>query len=212
MKRSGSKPPKKRQTQEIRSATTRAKLIQAAIDCLREHGYASTRTSEIAERAGMTRGALQHHFSTKPDLLLAVVTRVAEAILDHLKVAAEQKGTLRQRVKTTLQQVWDVYRSAGYHVVVEILSAERSDVELRDAVDPYTHQIEDVLRDWWAGYFADDGVPPERIEATRHLTRSALRGMAISTDFFPQPESYYEEQIALLAEMVTHTFESAAAK
>jgi len=60
-----------------------------------------------------------------------------------------------------------------------------------------------VLREWWASFFSDDGVPPNRIEATRHMVRSTLRGLTISTDFFPQPQHYYKQQIDLLTEMVT---------
>jgi AcrR family transcriptional regulator len=197
------KGSKRRPTQEQRSGATRAKLIQATIECIREHGYSATRTSEIAERAGLTRGALQHHFSTKPDLLLAVVASVSEEILEHLRLAERKKGSLRERVETTLQEIWDVYRSPGYHVVVEILVATRSDEDLRKTLDPYTYSIENVLREWWASFFSDVGVPPDRIEATRHMVRSALRGMAISTDYFPQPERYYKEQVDLLADMVT---------
>jgi len=197
------KRAKQRPTQEERSTATRAKLIRATIECIRERGYGSTRTSDIAERTGMTRGALQYHFATKPDLLLAVVASVSEEVLEHLRVAAQEKGSIRERVETTLQQIWDVYRSPGYHVVIEVLTATRSDEKLRKTLDPYTYGIEEMLREWWASFFSDADVPPNRIEAMRHMVRSALRGMAISTDYFPQPQHYYKQQLELLADMVT---------
>ena len=62
-----------RRTQEERSAATRAKLLDATIDCLIELGYAGTTTTLIAERAGVSRGAQLHHFPSKDALYRAVV-------------------------------------------------------------------------------------------------------------------------------------------
>src|SRR5712675_230963 len=62
-------PGRGRRTQAERRAATRTALLDAAIDCLVAEGYANTTTRRIAERAGLTPGALQHHFVSKAELL-----------------------------------------------------------------------------------------------------------------------------------------------
>ncbi|WP_306186627.1 MULTISPECIES: TetR/AcrR family transcriptional regulator [unclassified Streptomyces] len=61
-----------------RSRATRQRLLQAAVACLAEHGWAGSTVSAVAERAGVSRGAAQHHFPTREDLFTAAVEYVAE--------------------------------------------------------------------------------------------------------------------------------------
>src|SRR6185369_6387055 len=64
---------RERRTQAERSATTRARLLDATIACLHDLGYAGTSTPEIARRAGLSRGAQLHHFPTKAELVTSAV-------------------------------------------------------------------------------------------------------------------------------------------
>ncbi|MEU3985518.1 TetR/AcrR family transcriptional regulator [Streptomyces sp. NPDC026672] len=61
-----------------RSRATRQRLLEAAVACLAEHGWAGSTVSVVAERAGVSRGAAQHHFRTREDLFTAAVEYVAE--------------------------------------------------------------------------------------------------------------------------------------
>jgi len=61
-----------RRRQQDRSAATRAALIAAARQLFTERGYAAVPAEDIVAAAGLTRGALQHHFGGKPELLRAV--------------------------------------------------------------------------------------------------------------------------------------------
>ena len=81
-----------RETQVARSARTRGALLGAARELFAEKGFASTGREEIAERAGVTRGALYHHFASKTDLAAAVVEQLDGELVD-LMVAAALRGS-----------------------------------------------------------------------------------------------------------------------
>ncbi len=67
-----------RQTQEERSEGTQQRILNAAIELLYNEGYVAATTHKIAERAGVSRGAMLHHFPSKDDLMLAVVRAAHE--------------------------------------------------------------------------------------------------------------------------------------
>ena len=82
-----------RRTQASRSAATRAALLDAARRLFAAEGYAGAGREEIVELAGVTRGALQHHFGRKQDLFLAVVEELeAELGQQILEAAAAAAG------------------------------------------------------------------------------------------------------------------------
>ncbi|MEU1665859.1 helix-turn-helix domain-containing protein [Streptomyces sparsogenes] len=79
-----------RDPKQDRSRATRQRLLEAAVACLAEHGWARSTVAVVAERAGVSRGAAQHHFPTREDLFTAAVQHVAEersaalrALLSH---------------------------------------------------------------------------------------------------------------------------------
>jgi AcrR family transcriptional regulator len=73
-----------RRTQAERRAATRAALIAAARALFAERGYAAVGTEEIVRCAGVTRGALYHHFPAKPDLFRAVYERVEQELTERI--------------------------------------------------------------------------------------------------------------------------------
>ncbi|GHH68987.1 TetR family transcriptional regulator [Streptomyces sulfonofaciens] len=67
-----------RTPKQDRSRLTRQRLLEAAVTCLAAHGWAGSTVAVVAERAGVSRGAAQHHFPTREDLFTAAVEYVAE--------------------------------------------------------------------------------------------------------------------------------------
>jgi AcrR family transcriptional regulator len=63
---------------------TRTALVAAARVLFTERGYAATSTTEIVERAGVTRGALYHHFPAKDDLFRAVFEQLEAEVTEHV--------------------------------------------------------------------------------------------------------------------------------
>ncbi|MDA1145178.1 MAG: helix-turn-helix domain containing protein [Chloroflexi bacterium] len=82
-----------RGSKEDQSARTCAALIEAAHSLFAERGYAATGTEEIVQAAGVTRGALYHHFVDKQDLFEAVYTNLQNDLRDRIVAAARADST-----------------------------------------------------------------------------------------------------------------------
>lgn len=76
------------QTNAQRSAQTRQALLAAARSLFIEKGFAATSTPELAERAGLTRGALYHHYRDKSEVLQAVLEEEARQVAEEIENAA----------------------------------------------------------------------------------------------------------------------------
>ena len=70
------------------AAETRTTILRAARELFADGGYADTSTADVVERAGVTRGALYHHFTDKSDLFRAVFTDVTVELNDSVIRAA----------------------------------------------------------------------------------------------------------------------------
>jgi AcrR family transcriptional regulator len=87
-----------RQTQVARSARTRGALLAAARVLFAEKGFAAAGREEIAARAGVTRGALYHHFASKTDLAAAVVEQLEGELVDRVVTAALRGSGVRDQL------------------------------------------------------------------------------------------------------------------
>jgi AcrR family transcriptional regulator len=122
-----------RRTQAERRETTRTALLDAAIDCLVEHGYANTTTRRIAQRAGVTPGALQHHFASKAELLGATIGHIRVKVASEMFTFAQRLSTpsIRKRQKQLLDRMWRIYRGPLFVALLELGMGARTDPELR---------------------------------------------------------------------------------
>ena len=157
-----------RRTQAERSAATRAALLRAARELFGSKGYAATGREEIVDRAGVTRGALYHHFANKEEVFRAVfeemeleiVARVAEAAmgaggpLEQLAVGSQ--AYLDAAMDPAVQQVllldgpsvlsWEVRQeiaeACGLGLIREVLRAAMEARHLgRRPVEPLAHVL-----------------------------------------------------------------------
>lgn len=102
-----------RRSQADRRAETRAKLIEAARAYFVEIGFADTATPDIVRKAGVTRGALYHHFKDKTDLFRALAEEEAKAIADHIDRATYDVTDPERAIETGSNAFFDAMMVPG---------------------------------------------------------------------------------------------------
>jgi AcrR family transcriptional regulator len=117
-----------RRPKQDRSRATRQRLLEAAVSCLAEHGWAGSTVSVVAERAGVSRGAAQHHFPTREDLFTAAVEYVAEERSTALR-ALFPEGAADRRV--VIEALVDLYTGPLFRAALHLWVAASNEAQLR---------------------------------------------------------------------------------
>ncbi|QMU77455.1 TetR/AcrR family transcriptional regulator [Streptacidiphilus sp. PB12-B1b] len=127
-----------RAPQQDRSRATRQRLLEAAVECLVEFGWTGTTVTVVAERAGVSRGAAQHHFPTREALTTAAVAHLTESrtagIQRELDALAPPAGGLRTEAVVELIVSW--FTGVPFRAALELWVAASSDPHLRELVVP----------------------------------------------------------------------------
>jgi AcrR family transcriptional regulator len=182
-----------------RSRVTRKRLLEAAVSCLAEHGWAGSTVSVVAERAGVSRGAAQHHFRTREDLFTAAVEYVAEERSLALRALFPEGPADRRAV---VAAVVDLYTGPLFRAALHLWVAASDEEQLRPRVTELearvgreTHRIAvDLLR-------ADETVPGVRETVQGLLDMARGLGLAnLLTDDSGRRDRVVAQWAALLDE------------
>lgn len=133
--------------QQRKSAQTRLRMLEAAIDALVEGGYARLTTAQVAERAAVSRGAMHHHFATRIDLVGAVVDHIfyqrMRLFLDeYLAMMAQRRG--EELIDLATEAHWRSVQTREYAAYLELAVAARTDAELNLAFEPAARRYDEV--------------------------------------------------------------------
>ena len=131
-----------RRTQAQRRATTRTALLDAALECLIEDGYAGLTTRKVAERAGVSQGTQMHYFPTRARFVAEAVRHVAFKLADELR----EQDTLhprtdRRRLELMLDRTWEIHTGPVFQATMELWVAARTDPEIREAMDEVARDV-----------------------------------------------------------------------
>jgi AcrR family transcriptional regulator len=175
-----------RRTQAQRSAATRAALLTAAVECLFAHGYGATTTVRVAAAAGVSRGAMLHHFPSKAALMLATFEHALD--LNHAffsdRLAAIADPWERYAALPDLR--WELALQPHGTALVEILVGARSDASVRERFPEFGRRLRQQQAQRLLTRASEAGlaVAPED-EAVSRAIVLALRGLAIEKQADP---------------------------
>ncbi|MGC4110005.1 MAG: TetR family transcriptional regulator [Nocardioides sp.] len=169
--------------QEERSRATRARLMEATVECLAEVGFGRTSTTLISERAGVSRGAQLHHFPTKNALVVAAVAHLTEVRGQELAAAARELPV--RRTRDVLRMLGDHVTSPVFLAALELWVAARTDPALLAAVAPLEQRVGRQTHRMTVELLGADESRPgvrELVQATLDLVRGLGLAATVSDD------------------------------
>jgi len=188
-----------RRSQAERTASMRARLIDAAIVCLDRLGYSATTLATIAEEAGVSRGGMLHQFPSKVDLMLAVVAYASGA--DERAPPPQQEEDFpdkRAFFMSLTDVVWKAQTTPAVMAKLEIMVAARSDKVLAEKLPAIFNEIEHRrVNSMWTRAQELGIKNREAIEAMVSLHMAAMRGLSIELLLTDDP-ARVERSYALL--------------
>ncbi|MET9267970.1 TetR/AcrR family transcriptional regulator [Amycolatopsis sp. NPDC004079] len=172
-------------TQAERREQTRTALLDATIDCLVEIGYSRASVQEICTRAGVSKGAVQHYFATKAELMAAAVEHLTTKLRTQLAASLGSLPGGASGVAAAIDLLWEGYSGTLSTAVTELWVAARTDPELRAAIRP----VDRALGRATLGHISEvaGDLPKERAEMLFWLTVNLTRGLALDAELGGDP-------------------------
>src|SRR5699024_11507926 len=119
-------PRKKRRPPAERSEPKRKRILDATLNCLASEGYAGTTVSRIIEVAGVSRGALMHHFDNKEALIAPTAKMMVRRVYMQMGQAMGAYRKFDERLHYILYNVWkNVFNHSLYRTLLELLLASQ---------------------------------------------------------------------------------------
>lgn len=165
-----------------KSAVTRRRIMEAAVACLVDVGYAGMSTNLVAERAGLARSAMQYHFPTRPDLVEAVVTFVHEERSMMYRAAMLARPADVSQFDYAIDLYWEQVHHPLFIAYTEIHFAARTDRQLaailKPAFEVYERRRVEHHRELFPEMNAK--LDPDAVSLARDVSRFLVEGMALS--------------------------------
>jgi len=133
-----------RSTQAERLARTRAKIIAATVTYIDERGLSQTSLQQVAKSAGVTVGAVQHHFASKTELLTAVVADNFQQLPRQLRELTFNGRSLEERIGMFVDACWDFcnapYYQASLQIMLDVRKQEKHPQAAQENFEPWINQ------------------------------------------------------------------------
>ena len=172
--------PEQRAPKQDRSRITRERLLGASIDLLASQGWAATTVGAVAAAAGVSRGAAQHHFPTREDLITAALVHMIDQRLDSVRsVGLDLPEPGPERTVAVVRLIVDHYTSDLFKAALQVWTAAASDPALAARVLPLeTAMSREVLS--IAASALDRDPTDARVRRAIQATLDLARGLGLA--------------------------------
>lgn len=168
-----------------RSRVTRQRLLESAVHCLAEYGWSAATVSVIADDAGISRGALQHHFPTREELVVAALEYMFQERTARVERLTAPTGDGAERVHTVVVTLIDMFNGDLFRAALQAWTAAAADEQVREVIAPLERRFARSVHALAVQHLGvDDEDPHVRtlIQATLDLARGLALADLLSDD------------------------------
>lgn len=166
-------------THAERSAETQRRIVDAVVACIAEYGLKKTTTNAIAEKAGVTWGALQHHFGGLNGCLIAAFDASFGRFVQTLGEPPPASVALEKRVAVFVERAWLHYSSSHYLSMFQLLLNDLFDVEDKRWQQSRANIIV-AMDDVWKHFFEDVVPDRDKRRMLARYTHAVLTGLSVN--------------------------------
>jgi len=196
----------KRRSQKERSAETSAKLMGSTIDLLHLQGFSRTTTANIALHAGVSRGALTHHFASREAIISASVADLLSKTARDLHRFAEEVMERAGSSDEIVDYIWRMMNDRLFLVTIEYLPEARHNEDFRQQLLPTVREFHAGLDAVWTALAIRAGADADHTRTVMNATMCLVRGMISQTVLRPNDPAYYEGMLYFWKEQVRQQF------
>ncbi|GGD33719.1 TetR/AcrR family transcriptional regulator [Aureimonas glaciei] len=175
------KSPAPSQRQDQKSAETRRLLMEACISLLIAHGYSRLTTTDIAARAGISRGALTYHFASKEELVTASLEHQLRLVITEMREFVSASADQANASDAVIDYLWDLMAGGLYYATLEYLPELRHNPSFKAKMIPVVREFHGALDEVWATLARPEGIDPDRAQVILNATMCLIRGMVGQT-------------------------------
>ena len=166
-------PRRERRSHAERTSETRRRVLEAVVEAIGELGFQRTTGGEIARRAGVSWGAVQHHFGDKNGILAAALEASFHQFAATLGEPPPAGSPLDERVSEFVDRAWQHYASEHYRTTFEIL------LNLPPEMDAsWARGVLGTWQDLWARFFPESPLSRRETTELMQYAVSVLSGLA----------------------------------
>jgi len=168
--------------QAQKSAMTRDRILDAAINCFIELGYTNVTTAKVASSAGVSRGAMLHHFPSKTELIQAAVEYLHNKLLEDYtervkSISPKLKGSKFRRAG--IDVYWQHLTGDLFTAYHELCVAGRTDSELKEILETSSAKFDKHVQECNADLFKEWQGTGDRFLLAMDVTKFMMEGMAV---------------------------------
>ncbi len=172
----------RRQSERVREMQDR--LIDATIECLDRHGYANTSISSIQDAAGVSRGAILHHYPSRQALIAATAARLLDAAIRPAREGRQNRRDSFSSIEDVMLFYWNqVVNVREGRAFIEILVACRTDEAMEEELSGLFTRWDAAIGETALTRFASVTQDPEDAVILWSICRTFLRGLIIHARF-----------------------------
>jgi AcrR family transcriptional regulator len=195
-------PAKPRRTQEERSQETRAKLLNAAAELLREQGYAQLTTEAVSSRAGVTNGARAYHYASKLDLIVATADYIHRANMAIGYDMLAKSVIDGDPVEAYVEFCSTLYFDPNFVAFNEVSSAARTDPVLLARLQPMVTEYRQLIEHAWVDAIVRAGNARDWAKAMVMITFHMFRSMG-TNPLWPDARETNRDAVAMWHRLIT---------